>query len=75
MKKSVILWAAMAAMGIGLLSSCDTKKCYCYEGGYESVEYVFSDKSCNSLSTTNMGCIESSERGSFDPNQTGSRKY
>ena len=71
MKKIIIPVLALAALA--LAASCDTKKCYCYEGGYEEVEYVLADKACSSQSTTNRGCIEESERGSFDPRQTGRR--
>ena len=71
MKKKVCLIAFLAAMFA--ISSCDTKICYCYERDgngqvHESEHYLSTDKACASLSRGNRGCIESSERGTFDPN-------
>ena len=62
--------AIVAAFSLG---GCDSKVCYCYEststGTIEQQVYVHSDTPCNSMSKSNRGCIESNERGTFDPNQ------
>lgn len=71
MKK--ILLASLCMAFLLILSSCDSKLCYCYERSsdgdvHESQVYTNTDTPCSSLSTDRRGCIEKNERGTFDPN-------
>ncbi|MBR1549588.1 MAG: hypothetical protein IJ634_03030 [Bacteroidales bacterium] len=65
MKK--ILSLAAAVVAVFVLASCDSKLCYCYEGGYESEVYTNTDTPCASLGSGERGCVESYER--MDPGQ------
>jgi len=71
MKKRLIIPAALALSAL-CLSSCDNKLCYCYERTsdgvlHETTVYVSDDTPCSSMSRGNRGCIESSERGTINP--------
>jgi hypothetical protein len=71
MKKRLVIPAALAFSAL-CFSSCDNKLCYCYERTsdgvlHESKVYVDNDTPCNSLSRGDRGCIESSERGTINP--------
>ena len=71
MKKRLIILAAFAFIAL-CFSSCDNKLCYCYERTsdgilHETEVYVSNDTPCNSMSRGNRGCIESSERGTINP--------
>lgn len=65
MKK--IFFSMMALVAVVFLASCDSKLCYCYEGGYESEVYTNTDTPCASLGSGERGCVESYER--MDPGQ------
>lgn len=69
MKK--IFFAAICILAISSLSSCDTKRCYCYRqvGGTTTVDETYTDisASCNSLSIYNRHCVEESQY--IDPSQ------
>ena len=69
MKKNIISIAAIAALAALTLAltACDSKLCYCYEGGYETEVYVSNDVPCNSMSTATRGCVERNER--MDPGE------
>ena len=72
MKKIILAFAAVGF--VALLSSCDTKLCYCYERDshgtlYSSEVYIDSDLPCSSQSTASRGCIESYERDRFNPGE------
>ena len=71
MKKNIMMLGVAAL--ITLFVACDDKSCYCYERTsadhvQESVTYVHPDTPCSSLNTERRGCLESSERGTIDPN-------
>ena len=61
----------MAVMAVVMLSSCDTKLCYCYENGYEQTVYVNPDTPCNSMTRGERGCVEQNER--MDPNDVAKK--
>lgn len=70
MKKIIMAFAAVGF--VALLSSCDTKLCYCYERDshgtlYSSEVYIDSDLPCSSQSTASRGCIEREELGTINP--------
>jgi hypothetical protein len=71
MKKKLLL--PLAVLAVLFMVSCDAKLCYCYErvgGSVQETEiYVNTDTPCNSKNTATRGCIERSERGSFDPSE------
>lgn len=69
-----IFFGILIAGAAIVYASCDTKSCYCYETDasgrvHEQVVYAKPSTACNSYSTASRGCVESNERGSFDPNQ------
>ena len=66
MKK--ILSVAVLLLFVAFLSSCDSKLCYCYEGGYEQEVYTDADTPCNTLGRGERGCVERSER--MNPDET-----
>jgi hypothetical protein len=71
MKKIFLAFAALA-FSVLCLSSCDNKLCYCYERTsdgvlHETQVYTDADTPCNSMSRGDRGCIESSERGTINP--------
>ena len=71
MKKRLVIPAALAFSAL-CFSSCDNKLCYCYERTsdnvvHETQVYTNTDTPCASLSSDRRGCIESNERGTFNP--------
>ena len=71
MKKRIVILALLALSTLCFIS-CDNKLCYCYERSsdgrvHESEVYVNTDTPCSSMSRGGRGCIESSERGTFNP--------
>lgn len=80
MKKIVLSLAAVATMA--LLSSCDTKLCYCYNyvsSGHVTEEAIYTDLNhpCDLLSSGYEGstgsrvCVEANER--MDPGSLASK--
>lgn len=72
MKKRIVIPAVLALSALCFIS-CDSKLCYCYERDshgqvHESEVYTNTDTPCASLTRGDRGCIETSERGTFDPN-------
>ena len=60
-------------MAILAFASCGKgtgKVCYCYENRVEQEMFVSSDIPCSHYNTEKRGCIESNERGTFDPGST-----
>ena len=70
MKKKLDVPIAM--MAVLSFSSCydNSKVCYCYENRVEQEVYVSHDMPCSNFNTEKRGCIESHERGTFDPSST-----
>lgn len=61
MKRKLIAVVAAFA-GMLTFASCDSKLCYCYEGGYETEVYISPDLPCNSMTNSSRGCVEREER-------------
>ncbi len=61
MKKRIVPMVGVVALTL-LFASCDLKKCYCYENGYEEETYVNTDVPCSSYTTATRGCVEVNER-------------
>lgn len=71
MKRRIVIPAVLALSAL-CFASCDNKLCYCYERTsdgilHETQLYTSHDTPCSSLSRGNRGCIESSERGTINP--------
>ncbi|MBR4229905.1 MAG: hypothetical protein IKR83_04270 [Bacteroidales bacterium] len=65
MKKRIVM-ALSAVAAVVLLTSCDSKLCYCYQttsaGVHEEEVYTNTDNHCNVLSNSSRTCVEQNER-------------
>ena len=68
MKKKIMM-AAIVAVVVTVMVSCDSKVCYCYDNGREEVLYVNPDVKCTAYSSGRRGCVESNER--MNPSEIG----